>query len=137
MNNYWPVKAARKPKKRVYHEHNIQCALMQWADVHPILKDSDCGNLLIYLNNGNAPSRNAGYRAVAAGEKKGVPDLFLPLPCGDYHGLWIELKSAHGVMSREQKQWQIRLRSLGYAAVTAFALDEAIKEIENYLVGYK
>lgn len=70
---------------------------------------------------------NGGYRhkATAAamqrqGVRRGVPDLCLPLPRGQYTGWWCEMKRFSGVpsdLSDEQKEWLAFLSSEGaYAA---------------------
>ena len=84
---------------------------------------------------------NGGYRAKATaaamkrqGQKAGVPDCFLPVPRGPYHGLWIEMKRLRsGTMTEEQRLWQTFLLSQGYWAVLCRGTDAAWHEIMAYL----
>ena len=67
------------------------------------------------------------------GVKAGVPDLLLPYPVGDHHGLWIELKSLSGKPSPAQREWILWLREQGYCAYICRGADAAIRCIEAYI----
>ena len=65
---------------------------------------------------------------------KGVPDLFLAVARGQYHGLFIELKRRKGgKVSLEQTQWLNELTIQGYLAVVSYGWDEAKGTILRYL----
>lgn len=75
-----------------------------------------------------------------SGLKKGVADLFLPVPkrapdgsivsCG----LFIEMKKKRfGVLSAEQEAFLQQMRKNGYEAVCAAGADEAISIIKRYI----
>ena len=73
-----------------------------------------------------------------AGNKSGIPDMFLPIPRWDFdrcvHGLWIELKREKGgVLSPSQKWWHQQLTEVGYRVVVALGAKHAIKLITEYL----
>lgn len=72
-------------------------------------------------------------RLKAGGLKKGVPDLFLPFPNSEFHGLFIEMKSLKGVASPEQKQWIEKLSKLGYRAEVCKGGQQALDVIMDYL----
>ena len=114
-------------------EHRSQAALFKWAKYasarHPGLK------LMFAIPNSGARDAVTGAMLKAEGVKPGVPDIFLPLPVGDFHGLFIELKTAKGRPSPEQREWLMRLRHRGYAAVLCRGLDEAIETISRYVGG--
>lgn len=114
-------------------EHRIQAALFKWAKYassrHPGLK------LMFAIPNGGARDAITGAMLKREGVKPGIPDIFLPLPVGDFHGLFIELKTAKGQPSPEQREWLTRLRNRGYAAVLCRGLDEAIDTISRYVAG--
>ena len=58
----------------------------------------------------------------------------MPVPRGNYHGLYIELKRTKGgVISDAQKEWIEMLNGRGYLAVVAKGATEAIKVISDYL----
>ena len=52
----------------------------------------------------------------AMGYKKGYPDITIFHARHGYHSLLIELKSATGKISEEQKEWKKRLIEEGYKA---------------------
>ena len=55
-------------------------------------------------NGANVDARNR-KRLKEEGLLPGVPDLFIPVPCGDKHGLFVEVKSQTGYLSKEQKRF--------------------------------
>lgn len=70
-----------------------QEALFRWA----VLQPTESGiRLMMHIPNGGyrKPSEAARFRAL--GVRAGVPDIFLPVARGGYHGLWIELKRRRG-----------------------------------------
>ena len=67
------------------------------------------------------------------GYVKGFPDIFIYEPKGQWHGLAIEMKTAKGVMSQHQKEWQNELIKRGYIAVTCKSFDQAQIIIDEYL----
>ena len=64
----------------------------------------------------------------------GVPDLFLPVPIGAYHGLFIEMKSDKGRLSENQQWFLNKVELLGYKIAVCYSANEAIKTIENYYI---
>ncbi len=89
--------------------------------------------LLFHIPNGGSRSKSEGAKFKGMGVKPGVPDLFLPVPRPPYHGLFIEMKSAHGRVLEPQKGWLIALSNAGYKAVVCYGARQAINEIENYM----
>lgn len=67
------------------------------------------------------------------GVKAGVPDLFLPVPRGGCHGLFIELKAPYGRLSDYQRGWLESLKASGYAVSVCYGYDEARRDILQYL----
>ena len=78
-------------------------------------------------------SYNEGRTLKKMGVKKGVADFFLALPCGLYHGLWIELKVGKGKLSIEQSEFLFRKNQRGYLAIAIWGHDAAKEVILNYL----
>ena len=75
-------------------------------------------------------------KAKRSGNKKGVPDIWLPVKRGKFSGLVIELKrEIGGVVLKEQKEWLAFLNKQGYNAVVCRGFMAAITEIQNYLTG--
>lgn len=110
-----------------------QITLMRWANFqsgkYPEL------NLLFHIPNGGKRSKAEAARFKAAGVKAGVPDLFLPVPRGDKHGLFIEMKKVGGRLSLAQKLWMNELGRQGYAVSVCFGWEEAAETIKRYLDG--
>ena len=116
-------------------EHEEQSALFAWAKVEE-QRDPRL-SLLFAIPNGMAVSSIAeASRAKRTGRKKGVPDMFLPIACNGYHGLFIELKRTGGTacdVRPEQSIWLKKLNAQGYRAVVAYGWEEAVGFIKAYL----
>ena len=69
----------------------------------------------------------------AAGYWKGFPDLQICEPRSGYHGLFIELKTEKGVVSKEQRAWIAGLEKRGYKAVVCKGFESAKKVLDGYL----
>ncbi len=68
------------------------------------------------------------------GVKRGVPDVWLPVARGGWHGLVIELKADEAKRaSKEQKEWLSKLTEQGYRAVLCAGMEMAKGEIMQYL----
>lgn len=123
-------------------EHKIQCACVKWFGyAHPELR-----GLLFAVPNGGARSKATAGMLKAEGVTAGVSDLILLVPrCRANitennaasieikHALCIEMKTAKGRQSPEQKAWQAKVEKFGYKYVVCRSLDEFIVTIENYL----
>jgi hypothetical protein len=57
----------------------------------------------------------------------------LPIPAKGYHGLFVEMKTAHGKLSENQKRWLSALETFGYRAVVAYGWQDAKNKIMEYL----
>ncbi len=90
--------------------------------------------LLYSTLNGVKLTIGQAVKAKKSGLKKGVPDLVLPVPAGEFHGLYIELKREKGgVVSPEQRMWLDMLNGCGYKAMVCRGATEAIDAICDYL----
>lgn len=113
-------------------EEQEQAAVFEWAvlmrNQFPEL------SLLFHIPNGGWRAPATAAKLKAQGVKAGVPDLFLPVARGGFHGLWIELKRQHdGKLSKPQKEWIDDMRKQGYKAERANGADEAIAILQEYL----
>lgn len=119
-------------KVPIPRESQEQTWLMQWAR-YASVKYPEI-DLLYHCPNGGSRNAIEAARLKAQGVKKGVPDLCLPVPRGDYHGLYIELKrQKNGVLSADQKQWIENLRKQGYRVEVCKGFQSAADVIEEYL----
>ncbi len=82
-----------------------------------------------------ARTKQNGARLKAEGMRAGTPDLFLAVPRGKYHGLWVEMKTAKGVLSDAQKLMLADLDVQHYAAFACYSFDQASELIVKYLSG--
>ena len=113
-------------------EHQEQCALFEWAAWResrwPELR------LLHAIPNGGKRDIRTAAMLKAEGVKPGVPDIFLPVPRGGKHGLYIELKRRKGgTVSEAQQAWIRALCGQGYACTVCHGWDAARDEIMGYL----
>jgi hypothetical protein len=108
-------------------EYGEQQALFEWVEwasnQHPAL------NYLMAIPNGQY---RPGQR-MEAGLRAGVPDVFLPVPCKDKAGLWIELKLPGKQPTADQWEWLRFLARQGYEAKVCHGFEEAQTVILNYL----
>lgn len=69
----------------------------------------------------------------------GWPDLFIPVPKGGAHGLFVELKQDSPMVQAEhllrQAETGVKLTAQGYAFEFAFGYERAVQVIEHYLKG--
>lgn len=116
-------------------EHKEQVTLIEWwRYAHQQFGLSE--PLLFAIPNGGARSATTGALLKAEGVRAGVPDLFLAVPRGSYHGLFIEMKKIKGgVVSAAQECRCAELHSQGYAVEICHGWQEAVTTITSYLNG--
>ena len=108
-----PTMTMPKDKRLLPSEGQEQATLMNWVKMQSWRWPEAA--LLFHIPNGGGRSKAEAGRFKAEGVKAGVPDLFLPVPKGEFHGLFIEMKRlAGGRVSDEQKDWIRMLREQGY-----------------------
>lgn len=89
--------------------------------------------LLFHIPNGGSRNKFEAKRLKAQGVKAGVPDLFLPVPRGAFHGLFVEMKYGKNKQTDSQRQWERRLTEQKYAYFVCYSWREAADTIEKYL----
>jgi hypothetical protein len=116
---------------RVKTEHAEAVALMKLVKLHegryPDLQ------LFAAVPNGGDRHPIVAAKMKHEGVRAGYPDYLLDVPRGDFHGLRIELKSATGYTSREQKKWIERLRANGYRVEVCRGAEAAWGVLCEYL----
>lgn len=122
-------------------EHEEQCALIEWTAYakakHPELKwlyTVPNGAKLPYRKSrdGKRFSREAMWLK-REGLRPGVSDLHLPVACGAYIGLWIEMKVGYNKTTDYQQEWLDDMNSIGHYAVVCYGFEEAKEVLEKYL----
>lgn len=115
-------------------EHDEQVKLFNWARSlegrHPQLK------WMFSIPNGG--KRKNGWWEKAEGLRKGVHDIFLPVPRETYSGkiipgLWIEMKFNKNTLTKEQKEFKSAMDEEGYQTATCRKWDEARSVVIKYL----
>lgn len=106
-------------------EDDEQAAVIEFCDLF--------GIDVIHVPNEGKRSPATAAKLKRLGLRPGVPDLFFPIPSGEYHGLFIEMKVLGGRPTPDQKQWIAKLSAKGYRAVVCVGADAAICEIKNYI----
>ena len=117
-------------------EAQEQTSLFHWAKLqtrkYPELA------LMYHIPNGGSRNTVEAHNLKMQGVKPGVPDIFLPVARGGFHGLFIEMKRRKGgEVSQEQKGWLEALQGQGYRAEVCKGWEEAKNLIEKYLKGEK
>ena len=67
------------------------------------------------------------------GAKAGTADIFIAIPSGDYHGLFIELKADGGRISPKQAEFLELMTKQGYLAVCCVGYEASRSAILAYL----
>ena len=135
-----PTKPTRKP--RATTEHDEQKRLIHIIRIELAPKYKILGWL--YANqNGLKLHPAIVTQMINEGAKKGVHDLFLPVQSHQkrmiydvaipmYSGLYLEMKSAKGKLTPEQKEFKLFVESQQFKVVVPRSCDEALREILDY-----
>lgn len=114
-------------------EHREQAALIQWWALYCRTKHID-ESLLFAIPNGGKRTFAVANIMKSEGMRSGVPDLFLAVPHGEYHGMFIEMKRANGgTLQDTQKSYLSLLGSVGYKCVVCHGFEAARDSITRYL----
>lgn len=108
-----------------------QQALFDWAllweNAHPELK------AMFHVPNEGKRNPRTGAAMKRAGLKSGVPDIWLPVPCGKWVGLVIELKADRNRVTEDQKEWLARQAKYGWRSFACWGFEAAAKVVAEYL----
>ena len=112
-------------------EESEQINLIQWCKynehIYPGLE------LIHHIPNGGKRNRLEAARLKQAGVKAGVPDLHLPVPKGEYCGLYIEMKWNGNKPTPKQEMWIKKLREQRHCVVVCDGFEEAKDTIIKYM----
>ncbi len=119
--------------KKYQREAVEQTTLFEWAGLmaamQPELK------LMYHVPNGGSRNEIEAANLKRQGVKAGVPDVCLPVPRGDKHGLYIEMKADGNKPTAKQKEWISALEKQGYAVAVCYSWKAAADFITKYLKG--
>ena len=110
-------------------EQILQVNLMTWFGYnYPDLRDE-----IYHFANERKCSVTQGALLKRMGVKRGVADVYIPVSRFGKKGLWLELKTTKGKLSKEQKEFLARQIDNGYMAVCTYGLEAAQEIIKAYL----
>jgi hypothetical protein len=132
-------------------ESNLQKSCIAWFDAQygklynrEVVKKTKADNgtysfksqkvsLLFAIPNGADVSPLQRKIMSGQGVRPGVSDLFLSVPSGVYHGLYMELKTDKGRESEAQKAFSELVKSMGYRHEVIRSVEQFIETVTNYL----
>lgn len=117
------------------NEDREQQMLIKWTQQLSIRNEFPELKLMFHIPNERHCDAKEGKRLKLMGVKSGVPDIFLPVPNGIYHGLFIELKAENGRLSENQMWWSHELNKQGYLSAVCYGWLQAAELIAKYLRG--
>lgn len=145
MQTQRAFKPVKRRKSNLEDEHQKSlidwakvCRLPEAAHIEPGAKLAD---YIFHIPNGGKRGKVEAAILKGMGTKKGVSDLFLPLPLHGKPGLWIEMKAPFkdskdkNYPSKDQKEWLARMKLAGYVTAVAYGWFEAREIIINYIRG--
>jgi hypothetical protein len=110
--------------RRGNEEDRIQAAMVDWLHHQERL-----GRLLFFaVPNGGKMNPAAGARFKRLGTRAGVPDIVILFKGG--RGLFVEVKTPVGVLSKVQRGWRDAVQEFGYAWRLVRSLDDLIAAVD-------
>jgi hypothetical protein len=90
--------------------------------------------IIAAVPNGGFRRKAEAVRLKAEGVLPGFPDLILQEPRGGCHGAVVEMKkTTGGRVSEKQADIHAKLRVRGYHVIVAHGVEEAWRQVEEYL----
>lgn len=111
-------------------EHGHQAALFCWANNN--VKRIPSLRWLHAIPNGGLRHPATAARLAAEGAKRGIPDIFWPVSCGGFHGLYIEMKVGKNQPTQEQREFMDHASVHSYAVAVCYSWLDAVQVIEDY-----
>lgn len=121
-------------------EDRLQIMCVEWFDY----QYKSLSDFLFHIPNGGKRQSFKNSKGVRfspeamklkrMGVRKGVPDLFLSLPKGKFHGLYIEMKTQIGKVSPEQKNKIVKYKAAGYQVEVCRSFQTFKDTIQDYLM---
>lgn len=112
-------------------EHAHQVAVFAWAALnferYPELR------MMFAIPNGGERNKIVAANLKAEGVRAHVPDIFLPVARGSWHGLFIEMKKIGGRVDPGQLSYIQELKERGYGALVCVGWEQAIAALQSYL----
>ena len=121
------VAKVKAPKARpIQREKILQEQCVRWFKIqYPKM-------IIHHSPNGGTRNVREAIRFKKMGTLNGFPDIFIPEPFGEWHGLFIELKSEKGTTSADQKKLIAELKERGFFTWIVKTFDEFVKTVNFY-----
>lgn len=110
-------------------EQRLQIGFLRWLDA----TFPDIAPLVMASAGGVRTSMSQAVKMKSMGYRKGTPDIFVAVPRGGRHGLFLELKAPGGKASPEQIQMIAQLQAQGYAAAVVVGFEQTKAALTAYL----
>lgn len=114
-------------------EAQEQANVIKWSQQSHIRSQWPELALLFHIPNGGTRDAVEGRHLKQQGVKPGVPDLCLPVARGPYHGMYLEMKTADGRATPEQKWWGKSLTNQSYFWEVCHGWESAVVALVWYL----
>jgi hypothetical protein len=102
-----------------HNEHSLQVQCVKWFKLqYP-------REIIFAIPNGGKRFYSTAKRLSAEGLLAGIPDLMIPTPNSEFHGLFIEMKYGKNTTSKQQKIIIESLKAKGYKC-------EVVKSFEAF-----
>lgn len=114
-----------------YPEYGVQVPKVKYRNGKKYITHKRV-SLLFAIPNGGLRALHEARIMSGEGVRPGVSDLFLSVPRGGFHGLYIEMKSSTGNMTPEQKVFKDFIVAQGYC----FRLVRSLIEFRAHITAY-
>lgn len=115
--------------RKAHLEDDLQQMCVQWFK----LQHSD--KIIFAVPNGGKRNLFEALRLKKQGVLAGVPDLFIPEPTKEYHGLFIELKVGKNKLTLAQSEFIGWVHCRGYRTEVVRTFEQFQFVIGNYFNG--
>lgn len=113
--------------EKLMAERDEQIALFNALAYHPELKWAHS------VPNGFYSTPAQKRKMKEEGLKSGVWDIFVPVPRGEYHGMYLEMKFAKNKLTKEQKDFGQAMQDQGFHCRVAYGWEQAYDFICQYM----
>lgn len=110
-------------------ESKLQQSCVRWFDYqYPRYRLN-----LFAIPNGGRRSKIEAAIMKGEGVRAGVADLFLAVPNGKYHGLFIEMKTESGRQTDTQKEFEKAVTAQGYSYTICRNFESFVNVVSDWL----
>lgn len=121
---------SRRPVSGGLFEHDMQAAVIQWAWLQA---PSMLGLAALFaVPNGARTSEGTARKLKREGMRAGVADLILPIPAGGHVGLFLEMKTSTGTVSKPQRLWHAAMAAIGHRVEVCRTIESACEMLRAH-----